>query len=360
MNTDKKKQFIINALYIAIIAIIVLLIMKYCIPHVTPFIIGFIVAFALQKPIKIISGCIGRGRKFVAIFFVLLFYSTIGVALTLLSIYAWSAVENLVLAIPDMYNNWVLPALVKILNSFENMAVLTNSPVTANIETINSDLISSVTKLVTDSSALIIKGVTGAAISIPSILINVIVTIISTLFIAIDYDKIVGFCKKQLKPKAAELIGDIKEYVVGTLWVCLRSYLIIMSITFVELSIGLTIIGIENSILIALGIAIFDILPVLGTGGIMIPWTIICLILGDIRMAVGLGLLYLTITAIRNIIEPKIVGSQLGLHPIATLSSMFLGIGLCGGIGLFGFPITLSLICYLNREGTIHILNLDE
>ena len=68
---------------------------------------------------------------------------------------------------------------------------------------------------------------------------------------------------------------------VGTLFVCIRSYALIMSITFLELCLGLGVIGIDHFILVALGIAIFDILPVLGTGGIMIPWAVITLILGD-------------------------------------------------------------------------------
>ena len=128
-----------------------------------------------------------------------------------------------------------------------------------------------------------------------------------------------------------------------------------MSITFVELSIGFSIIGIDNAILIALCIAIFDILPVLGTGGVVIPWIVVNLVLGNFGMAASLTVLYIIVTFIRNVIEPKIVGSQLGLHPIVTLSSMFAGVQMLGAIGLFGFPIGLSLLVHLDRKGTINI-----
>ena len=100
-----------------------------------------------------------------------------------------------------------------------------------------------------------------------------------------DYEKITGFCIQQLSGKAQEVFLQIKQYVVGTLFVCIRSYALIMSITFVELSVGLGIIGVDYFILVALAIAIFDILPVLGTGGIMIPWAVITAILGDYPMA---------------------------------------------------------------------------
>ena len=148
---------------------------------------------------------------------------------------------------------------------------------------------------------------------------------------------------------------QIKEYIIGTLFVCIRSYAIIMSITFVELSIGFTIIGLEYALPIAFGIAIFDILPVLGTGGIMLPWAVITAIRGDIPLALSLLAVYVVVTIIRNIIEPKIVGAQLGLHPVVTLVSMFVGTQLFGVLGLFGFPICLSLLRHLNDTGAVKI-----
>ena len=114
---------------------------------------------------------------------------------------------------------------------------------------------------------------------------------------------------------------------------------LIMSITFVELSVGLTLIGVNRAILVALLIAIFDILPVLGTGGIMIPWVILSALGGDLPHAFALLVLYVIITVIRNIIEPRIVGAQIGLHPVLTLMSMFVGNHLFGIVGLFGLPI---------------------
>lgn len=152
----------------------------------------------------------------------------------------------------------------------------------------------------------------------------------------------------------------IKEYVVGTLFVCIRSYALIMSITFLELSIGLTVVGVENSIFIAFLIAIFDILPVLGTGGVMIPWIVLEALKMNFSMALALLLVYLFVTVVRNIIEPKIVGAQIGLHPVVTLSSMFVGAQLFGVLGLFGFPICLSLLRYLNENGVIRLFRMEE
>ena len=110
-----------------------------------------------------------------------------------------------------------------------------------------------------------------------------------------------------------------------------------------------------NAILIAVVIAIFDILPVLGTGGIMIPWSIIALLYGNYKIGVGVAVLYIIITIIRNIIEPKLVGQQVGLHPVVTLISMFVGLHFLGFIGMLGLPITISLLRYLNDKGIVNI-----
>ena len=117
----------------------------------------------------------------------------------------------------------------------------------------------------------------------------------------------------------------------------------------------LLIFCVYRSTIIWLLISIFDILPVLGTGGVMIPWILISFLQGDYRQGLSLLVVYVIITIIRNIIEPRIVGEQIGLHPVLTLMSMFVGNHLFGIVGLFGLPILLSLLRYLNDTGTISL-----
>ena len=185
---------------------------------------------------------------------------------------------------------------------------------------------------------------------------DIVIMIICTFFITVDYRRLTGFCMRQLDEDFKKIFLEIKEYVVGTLLVCIGSYAVIMSITFVELSIAFSIIGMNHAIIIAACIAVFDILPVLGTGGIMIPWSLFMVIYGNYPLALELFLIYVIITVIRNIIEPKIIGGQLGLHPVVTLISMFVGVAFFGGIGLFGLPILVSLIRHLNDRGVINVL----
>ena len=117
-----------------------------------------------------------------------------------------------------------------------------------------------------------------------------------------------------------------------------------MLLTFTELSILFSLFKIEFPLLKAGIIALLDIMPILGTGGIMIPWAITSLVLGYTKLGIQLFVIYAIVTVVRNYVEPRIVGTQLGLHPIITLVAMFIGLRLFGFWGLFGLPVGISYL----------------
>jgi predicted PurR-regulated permease PerM len=135
----------------------------------------------------------------------------------------------------------------------------------------------------------------------------------------------------------------------------LRGYLKIMLVTFVELSIGLTILGVSNSIATAFEIAIFDILPVFGSGGILLPWALFQLLSGNMFVGIGLVILYGAITVIRNFIEPKIIGDQLGLNPVISIISIYLGFVWIGVAGMILMPISVQIAISLHKKGIIRL-----
>lgn len=89
----------------------------------------------------------------------------------------------------------------------------------------------------------------------------------------------------------------------------------------------------------------------------MLPWILISFLNNQVKTGVGLLILYLVITVIRNIIEPKIVGKQIGLHPLLMLMCMYLGARLFGFLGIFILPILILIVQNLNDTGIIHIYN---
>ena len=358
MTTEKKKKFIIDVAYLALVLALGYVALQYALPLLMPFVIAFLIAYILRRPIRFFSRVFHVPKGLAAVLLVVLTYGAIGLLLALAGIRITATIASLVQQIPAIYNNYILPDLTDLFTGLEDLLARLDPSLMSTLEELQTQLLNMLWQLVSSLSGLLMGGVslaTSLATSLPGFLIRLLLMVISTFFIAIDYEKIVTFCLRCLSGNTRKVVLQIKDYVVGTLFVCIRSYALIMSITFVELSIGLSIISVNRAMLVALLIAIFDILPVLGTGGIMIPWAILTALGGNMPQALALLVVYVIITIIRNIIEPRIVGKQIGLHPVLTLMSMFVGTHLFGVVGLFGLPILLSLLRYLNDAGTISL-----
>lgn len=356
MVSEKRKAFLINFAYFAVLVAIAVLIAGELIPMATPFVIGFLVAYILQRPIRFAEKKLPLPHKITALLAVLLFYATVGVMISLIGVRVITFVVEVFSNLPHIYEVHVLPAMTALLFALEGLFENMDPSMVAIMNDIGNEFIKLVGQMVSSISAKVVTLVYGASSAVPGMFIELVLLIISSVFITMDWNQLTGFCLRQMNDKTKEVFLQIKEYVVGTLWVCIRSYALIMSITFVELSVLLTLIGIKHSVLVAFCTACFDILPVLGTGGIMIPWALFTILQGNLFLGLKLLGVYVIVTVVRNILEPKIVGSQLGLHPVVTLCSMFIGVQLFGVLGLFGFPIGLSLLRYLNDHGVINIL----
>ena len=126
-----------------------------------------------------------------------------------------------------------------------------------------------------------------------------------------------------------------------------------MLLTFFEVLIGLLILKKDYAFLISLGIAAVDLLPLLGAGSVLLPWAIVSFIMRDTQTAMGLLILYGIIVVVRQIAEPRIVGSSIGISPIASLFSMYVGLKLFGLIGMILGPAAAFVISELvgNESG---------
>ncbi|MBQ5754049.1 MAG: sporulation integral membrane protein YtvI, partial [Oscillospiraceae bacterium] len=336
--TEKRKAFLINFAYVGVLCLLAFAVVKYLLPMAAPFVLGFLVAWFLRRPVAFLREKLGLKPKTAAVLAVVLFYGVVGVAISFLGVKAVGGLAGLIGNLPTMYTTHVQPFFMDILFNLEAFAA--GEPVlAAALEELGTRGLQSFGDMIQGISVAAMGAVTGIAAGIPGAFIKLVLMIISTFFIAIDYERLTGFCLRQMSEEYKNLFLQIKEYVVGTLWVCIRSYALIMSITFVELAVALSLVGISHAVLVAACISVFDILPVLGTGGIMIPWTVLAALQGNGPLALKLLLVYIVITVIRNILEPKIVGGQLGLHPVVTLCSMFVGAQVLGVVGLFGAPI---------------------
>ena len=122
-----------------------------------------------------------------------------------------------------------------------------------------------------------------------------------------------------------------------------KAYLLLFLLTFVEVLCGLLILRRPYAFLVAFVIATVDILPVLGTGTVLIPWAVILLLSGQYRTGLGLLILYGVVTVVRQIAEPHLIGGTLGIHPLATLFFLFVGVRLFGFAGVLLAPLAALL-----------------
>ena len=190
--------------------------------------------------------------------------------------------------------------------------------------------------------------------SLPSVLISSITFILSLYFMISDSKEIRGFFKRSIPESAQirvrQLKDELKRYVGGYI----KAQLIIMCFAFMILLIGLLILNVKYALIIALVVAIFDALPFFGSGAVLIPWAIIEFFMGSPARGVGFLIIYLSVLLLRQLIEPKIVGQNIGMHPLLTLISMYTGYKIFSIGGLILGPLTLTLIISFYNIGAFN------
>ncbi len=351
MNIEKQKAFIIHVFYIIFLLGLVYVGIKYLLPLLMPFVIGMIIAVIFRKPIDFIQKKTRINRIIVSIFLLIIFYGALGFLASMIGFKVFNFLGNLFTGLPELYANTVLPAIEQVVDNVMVHFPDLESYLQGFLDNINDSIFS----FLKDASTTIVGTITRFATSLPTLLINFIFTIVSSFFFTIDYHRITRFVVIQFKGERREMILKLKNNGIGTLGKFIRAYSAIISITFIELSLGLWILGIPNPFLLGLLIAVIDVMPILGTGAILLPWAIISLVIGNTKVGIGLLVLYIIITAVRQTIEPRIVGQQIGLHPIITLILMYVGAQLMGILGLLILPIIATIMVKLNEDGTIRL-----
>ncbi len=188
---------------------------------------------------------------------------------------------------------------------------------------------------------------------LPSLGLFCITTVLAIFFISCHYPAVISFLRKQLPLSLQQKTAGLRSSITTTLLYWLKAQLLLFLITFCELFVGLSILKIEFSLLLAALIAVVDALPVFGTGTVLIPWSAVELLLGHSSQALGLFLLYVITLCVRNFLEPKLIASQVALPPIATLMAMYIGFSAFGLSGMILFPVLLLLLKQLHDSGYI-------
>jgi len=321
-----------------------------------PFILAWIFSIILQPIVNISSKYFKLPRYIISMFCVLGLISISGALIYALFNSATNLIDRFVIASPNIIkelNNYSI-VVQEQLNNYR-------LPIAINTSELFYGTLANIVNSIGNYGGAIISSTLGFVASLPNAIVFIIVTIIATFFITKDKDIIDTFIHEHTNVH----IGDnkyyifFKEKVLKVLWGYLKAQLILMSITFVLASVGLLILGKDYAILTALGIAMLDALPIFGPAMIFVPWAITMIIIGKFKYGVSLLILYLVLTLTRQLLEPKIVSSQIGVYPLLTLMSIYIGVKTLGIAGIFIGPFTVVLLQtiydqYSSKRNTPH------
>ncbi|MNJ45443.1 sporulation integral membrane protein YtvI [Paenibacillus bouchesdurhonensis] len=204
--------------------------------------------------------------------------------------------------------------------------------------------------------ASLLNGVVNLLTSLPSIGIILLVILLAAFFMSKNWNQNWLFLARLIpgpfQQTAREIWIDLRKALFGYL----TTQFIMISITAVIVLIGLLILGVESAFTYAILIGFVDLLPYLGVGTIMLPWLIYAYISGDFTLGIGLSILYGIILVARQLIEPKVLATSVGLEPLPVLIAMFAGLKLFGVLGLIIGPVSLVIMGAVIRAGVVRDL----
>ena len=180
--------------------------------------------------------------------------------------------------------------------------------------------------------------------ALPGALIVTVVTVISGFYFCTEGERIGAALNACLPKPIRERIPAWKRRLKGLSFRYARAYLLLLGITFAVLFLGFSILGVDYAFLLALLVAVVDMLPILGVGTVLVPWAIVMLIQHNYYLGFGLLILYFAALILRQIIEPRLIGHSLGLHPLLTLFATYVGWELLGFFGMIVGPLVALLV----------------
>ena len=185
--------------------------------------------------------------------------------------------------------------------------------------------------------------------SIPTIILYICITILSTFFISLDKNKIMAFLEQQFPKSWIKKVYNIKREMFNVLGSYIRAQIILMTICFFELLISFNILSflkfnLQYPLIFSIVICIIDALPILGAGAVLLPWSLISFVTGDINLGLALLVIYFLVLSVRQMLEPKLISQNLGVHPLVTLISMYSGFKFFGVIGFLIGPVVMIIL----------------
>ena len=319
-------------------AVLLYVFLKFGVKIILPFAIGWAVALLISPVAKKLAGKSKRGERIWSVVLLLALLSLIIFLVVIASNRLFREARQLLVRLSAGEFSSVTEKIGDLIKKLTER--FPGASDDGGFFDFSEEIITNLVSSALSGVSAVLTGILSSTVrGIPSFLLFVFVTVISSFYFCFDISVFHGFVKKILPSKMAAALPDTKRRVLSVAGRYFRAYVLILLITFCQLFLGFGIMRISYSFLLALVISFVDILPVLGVGSVLIPWAVFSFLSGRLNFGIGLLVIYGCVTVVRQIAEPKIVGGSIGLHPLATLASMYAGLKLLGVAGILIGPV---------------------
>ncbi len=337
---SKYKYTINRIIFILGFFLFVYIFFNYIFTLIAPFVIGYIFSLILNPIADFISKKINAPRWFSAMFCLILIIFVISVFGSKLFSRIFSEARLFIQNVPIFVNQFTTMAS-NLGDKYSDIFEFMPERYRMYFDQILTSLVGSVSSaagtMFKDNSINIVS-------KIPNMLMIILLTLISTFFFISDKELIAESIGKYTPAVIKNNMLKVRKGVFSALTGYIKAQAIIMCMTGTIAIIVLSILKYEYAMFVGLVIALVDALPIFGSGFILWPWIAISFFSSDFRMAIGLLILYGLILLTRQIAEPKVLGTQIGMHPLVTLMSMYVGLRIFGMFGFIIGPVVVIII----------------
>lgn len=309
-----------------------------------PFVIGWIIAMIANPVVRFLESRLKVVRKHGSVLVMVSVLALVIGTMYLLISKLLSEASGLLQALPQLWAAFQTEVR-EIGSQLDRMFAFLPDQLGVQLRAIADNLDSYIGVLIQNAATPTVEAAGSVAKSLPSILVNTVVVILSSYFFIAERDRILNFWKKYMPEKSKKHMSNMRKDALHLVGGYFMAQFRIMFVVAAILTVGFLVLQIPYSLLLALLISLLDFLPVFGTGTVLIPWGLIKLLSGEYYMAGGLILLYILSQFIRQAIQPKIVGDSMGLPPLMTLVFLYIGFKVSGlGGMILAVPVGLIFL----------------
>lgn len=309
-----------------------------------PFVIGYLISIPADCMVRLLEKHSPVKRKFVSVFYIILVLALIVILLGEGGTLLYNELQTVAGELPEILSEVkaeITDAVAQLQTMLSQIPFAKSVDLSALAQSLSDSFLAS--EQLTGGS--LAAGIAGVVKKVPDMVVYTIVAILAAYFFVADKEKITGFYQKIVPESVRSVLSGLYAQSIGAVGGYFKAQLKIMCVIYGVLLLGLLLLKVKYAWLVGIGIAFVDMLPIFGTGTVLIPWAAVKALSGDYVMCAGLLALSMTAFIVHQAIQPKMISDTVGLDSFVALLLMYLGYRINGALGmLVVLPIGMVVI----------------